>query len=139
MIQQKRVQRGRVVRRIEAAHRERANRTEEHAASVRKYEETVAKLEAKKGTRHLDDPAGLPSRTARASLAARCCAPALTATGSLGGGAAMRDQMLKSELERDRLRTSEVLHALYKSQIAPDVISDNQLDGVIAGPSAKKK
>ena len=40
-----------VVKRIEAAQREKMSRTEEHAASVRKYEESVQKLEAKKQIR----------------------------------------------------------------------------------------
>ena len=47
-VQQKAHARTRVVRRIEVANREKAARTEEHESSVKKYEEHVAKLQAKK-------------------------------------------------------------------------------------------
>lgn len=50
-IHSRRVGRQKVVRRIEVANRERAVRTEEHAASVRRHDEAVAKLEAKKALR----------------------------------------------------------------------------------------
>jgi len=47
----KRSARNKTVKRIEAANRDRAERTENHAVSVRRYDEHVSKLEAKKQLR----------------------------------------------------------------------------------------
>ena len=96
----RRAARQKVVRRIEAANRERAARIEEHAASVRRYEESVAKLEAKK---------------------------------------AIRDAALKEELDGFRHRQSAVLSAVYQSEVGSAVMTDGQLEGLIAKRDTTKR
>ena len=79
-------------------HRERATRTEEDAAAVRRFEENVAKLEAKKE---------------------------------------LRNKMLKAEREAFRRQQSEMGEAIYRSEVGSAVITDTQLEAVIAGSPKK--
>ena len=72
---------------------------EDHAASVRRYHEDVAQLNAKKG---------------------------------------IRDKMLKAEREAFHLRQSQMVQALYLSEVGGAVIKKSQLEAVIARPSAPK-
>ena len=50
-VHKNRLQRGKVVRRIEAAQREKLHKVEEHAAQLKKYDEHVAKHEARRQLR----------------------------------------------------------------------------------------
>ena len=93
-VNSRRVNRQKVVKRIEAANRERASRTEEDAAAIRRFEENVAKLEAKKD---------------------------------------LRNKMLKAEREAFRRQQSEMGEAIYRSEVGSAVITDTQLEAVIAG------